>query len=226
MSVNDINSNATIQELGLGKTQETNKERNKLGQTEFLDLMVAQLKNQDPFKPLENGDFIAQMAQFSAVSGLDKLQNSFDTLANSLQSNQALQASTLVGRSVLVPSSQAVLSPQGNVQGILDLQQSTPKLSVSILNGNGELVKSMELGGHSAGEVSFGWDGTNNAGEKVPYGNYQIVAEAQGPDNRFSVSTLVNASVESVTIGNGGQQLTLNLKDMGPVSFSQVREIK
>jgi flagellar basal-body rod modification protein FlgD len=226
MSVNDINTNATIQDLGLGKSVDASKERNKLGQAEFLDLMVAQLKNQDPFKPLENGDFIAQMAQFSSVSGLDKLQKSFDTLANSLQSNQALQASTLVGRSVLVPSSQAVLSPQGDVRGVLDLQQSTPKLNVSVVNGNGELVKSMELGGHSAGEIPFVWDGTNNAGEKMPYGNYRIVAEAQGPDNRFNVSTLVNAAVESVTIGNGGQQLTLNLKDMGPVSFSQVREIK
>jgi flagellar basal-body rod modification protein FlgD len=226
MSVNDINTNATIQDLGLGKAQETGKERNKLGQAEFLDLMVAQLKNQDPFKPMENGDFIAQMAQFSSVSGLDKLQKSFDTLANSLQSNQALQASTLVGRSVLVPSSQAVLSPQSDVRGLLALEQSTPRLTVSIVNDSGELVKSMDLGGHSAGDVAFAWDGTNNAGEKMPYGNYRVVAEAQGPDNRFSVNTLVNASVESVTIGNGGQQLTLNLKDMGPVSFSQVREIK
>ncbi len=121
MSVNDINSGAAIQELGLGRSTETNKDRNKLGQAEFLELMVAQLKNQDPFKPLENGDFIAQMAQFSAVSGMDKLQSSFDTLAGSLQSNQALQASTLVGRSVLVPASQAPLSPQGNIRGVLDL---------------------------------------------------------------------------------------------------------
>ena len=225
MSVNDINSSAAIQELGLGRSTETNKDRNKLGQAEFLELMVAQLKNQDPFKPLENGDFIAQMAQFSAVSGMDKLQSSFDTLAGSLQSNQALQASTLVGRSVLVPALQAPLSPQGNIRGVLDLQQSTPSLSVSILNANGELVKSMELGGHGAGEVPFVWDGTNNSGERMPYGTYQIVAEGQGPENRFRVGALVNATVESVTIGNGGRQLTLNLHDMGPVSFSQVREI-
>lgn len=226
MSVNDINLNAAIQSLDLGKNAESSKDRNKLGQAEFLDLMVAQLKNQDPFKPMENGDFIAQMAQFSAVTGLDKLQNSFETLANSLQSNQALQASTLVGRSVLVPSSQAVLNEKGMVRGILDLQQSTPNLSVSIMDGNGELVKRMELGGHGSGEVPFVWDGTNNAGEKMPYGNYQLLAEAQGSGSTFGVDTLVNASVESVTLANDSRQLTLNLKDMGQVSFSQVREIK
>lgn len=226
MSVNDINSDSLIKELGLGQSAEVKKDRNKLGQAEFLDLMVAQLKNQDPFKPLENGDFIAQMAQFSAVTGLDKLQNSFDTLANSLQSNQALQASTLVGRSVLVPSSQAVLSPQGNVKGILELPQSTPNVSIAILDQSGALVKNIELGGHAAGEVPFVWDGTNNSGAKMPPGSYQVVAEGQGTDSRFSVGTLVTALVESVNIGNGGQKLTLNLQDMGQVDFSQVREIK
>lgn len=226
MSVNDINSSNVIQDLGLGQKPESSKDRNTLGQTEFLDLMVAQLKNQDPFKPMENGDFIAQMAQFSSVSGLNKLQSSFDSLANSLQSNQALQASTLVGRSVLVPSSEAVLNQTGNVRGILDLQQSTPNITLSVMDAKGELVKTLQLGGHAAGEVPFVWDGTNNSGEKMPNGKYTLVADGQGPDSRFSVGTYVNASVESVTIGNGGQQLTLNLQDLGQVSFSQVREIK
>ena len=226
MSVNDINSGSAIQDLGLGQQAKTAKDRSSLGQTEFLDLMVAQLKNQDPLEPMQNGDFIAQMAQFSSVNGLNKLQASFDTLANSLQSNQALQASTLVGRSVLVPSSDAVLNQSAGVKGVLDLQQSTPDVTLSIMDANGELVKTMSLGGHASGDVPFEWDGTNNVGEKVPYGKYRLVADAQGPDSRFSVGTLVNASVESVTIGNGGQQLTLNLQDLGQVSFSQVREIK
>jgi len=226
MSVNDINSNNVIQDLGLTQQPQSSKDRNSLGQTEFLDLMVAQLKNQDPLEPMQNGDFIAQMAQFSSVSGLNKLQASFDTLANSLQSNQALQASTLVGRSVLVPSDKAIFNQTANVRGIIDLQQSTPNVSLSVMDANGELVKTISLGGHAAGEVPFVWDGTNNNGEKMPYGTYKLEATGQGPDNRFSVGTLVNAAVESVTIGNGGQQLTLNLQDLGQVSFSQVREIK
>ena len=94
------------------------------------------------------------------------------------------------------------------------------------MDGNGELVKTIQLGGHSSGEVPFVWDGTNNAGDRMPAGNYRIVAEAQGSDSRFNVGTFVNAAVESVTIGNGGQQLMLNLKDMGSVNFSQVREIQ
>lgn len=225
MSINDIGSSSLINDLGLAKTPEKDNSK-KLGQEEFLDLMVAQLRNQDPFKPLENGDFIAQMAQFSSVSGLEELQTSFNTLANSLQSNQALQASTLVGRSVLVPSTDAVLAQNGNVRGIMDLQQGSPNVRVTIQDGNGEFIKRIEMGSNASGEVPFVWDGTNQEGQRVPPGTYKIVAEAQGSDSRFNVNTLVDATVESVTIGNGGQQLVLNLQDMGSVNFSNVREIR
>ena len=72
-----------------------------LGQEDFLHLMLTQLKNQDPFKPMESGEFLGQLAQFGTVQGLAGLQTSFDSLSSSLVSNQALQASSLVGRSAL-----------------------------------------------------------------------------------------------------------------------------
>jgi flagellar basal-body rod modification protein FlgD len=225
MSINDITSNPLVQDLGLGKPDDK-KNSNKLGQEEFLDLMVAQLKNQDPFKPMENGDFIAQMAQFSSVSGLEELQSSFNTLANSLQSNQALQASTLVGRSVLVPSDEAMLTQTSDVRGVLDLPQGTPNVNVMVQDANGELVKQISLGSNAQGEVPFVWDGTDSNGERMPPGKYKLVAEAQGPEGGISVNTFVSADVESVTIGNGGQNLVLNLQDMGSVDFARVREIR
>jgi flagellar basal-body rod modification protein FlgD len=224
MSINDITSNPLVQELGLNRP-ESKKDSKKLGQEEFLELMVAQLKNQDPFKPLENGDFIAQMAQFSSVTGLEELNQSFNTLANSLQSNQALQASTLVGRSVLVPSNEAILAANGDVRGVLDVPQGTPAVSLTVQDANGELVKRMDLGSASAGEMPFIWDGTDGNGQPVPPGRYRLVAEAQGPESRISLDSYVNAAVDSVTIGNGGQQLVLNLRDLGSVDFSRVREI-
>ena len=82
---------------------ETNRDQGELGQAEFFDLMVTQLKNQDPFKPMESGEFLGQIAQFSTVDGIGGLQRSFESLAGSLQSSQALQASTMVGRSVALP---------------------------------------------------------------------------------------------------------------------------
>src|SRR5688500_14063521 len=84
---------------------QTKKSANNLGIDEFLTLMTTQLKNQDPMKPLEGTEFIAQLAQFGAVSGIQQMQTSMETLAASLRSTQALNGATLVGREVLAPSS-------------------------------------------------------------------------------------------------------------------------
>lgn len=221
MSVNDINPGNVIQDVGLVKTQ-VGRERNTQLQTEFLDLMMAQLNTQVPLKTMQQGDFLTQMAQLGSENEVNKAR---ETLANSLQSNQALQASTLVGRSVLAPSSHVVLNQTSMIIGVLDLKQSTPAMTLSIMNYKGELVKTLLMGANDAGQVPFSWDGTNNDGVKMPKGNYTLVAYAQGQDSRFSVGTFVKTSVESVTIGNGGQPLTLNLRDLGQVSLSQVREI-
>lgn len=224
MSVNDIKNTALYQELGLQNNAPV-KKSNELGQEEFLDLMVAQLRNQDPFKPLENGDFIAQMAQFSAVTGLSDLKTSFNQLASSLQSNQALQASTLVGRSVLVPTAYAPLQPGQGIHGVVEVPQSTMNLTVSIQDLNGELVRRIHLGGRESGDAEFSWDGLDQDGNPMPAGQYQIVAEVQGENDSYRAATFVNAAVESVLLGNAGQGIVLNLKDMGSVSFSEVREI-
>jgi flagellar basal-body rod modification protein FlgD len=221
MGVNDINTNSVIQGLSPGQQNKAVEDRNSFNRTEFLDLMVAQ--NQGLHQSAQNGEM---MTQIGAANGTNKSQNTFDSLSNSFQSNQALRASTLVGRYVLVPSKQVVLNQAGGVKGILDLQQNSPDVSLAVMDGSGELVKTMSLGAHVAGELPFKWDGTNNIGEKMPVGKYTLVADAQGPGRRFSVDTLVDAAVESVTIGSGGRQLTLDLQDLGQVDFSQVREIK
>ena len=82
--------------------------RNELGQEEFLMLMLTQLQNQDPTKPMEDGEFIAQMAQFTTVEELGGMSKSIENLASSLTSSSALQAATMVGRSVLVEGESGV----------------------------------------------------------------------------------------------------------------------
>ena len=63
-----------------------------LGQEDFLTLMISQFRNQDPFEPMDNGDFLGQLAQFGTVNGIEQLNSAFAGLAGSIQSDQALQA--------------------------------------------------------------------------------------------------------------------------------------
>jgi flagellar basal-body rod modification protein FlgD len=217
-----------LSKLGIsnaGTAQAAESAKDKLGQKDFLKLMVAQLKNQDPMKPMDNGNFLGQMAQFSSVTGLQELQASFNQLAGVMQSNQALQASALVGRSALVPGNAAVLSSGQAVSGAVDLPASTSDVSLAITDQSGKVVRLMNMGPQASGLASFQWDGKTDAGELAPAGRYKIVANAMLEGKVQAVDTLVAARVESVTLGRGGQESTLNLAGLGSLEMSKVRQI-
>ena len=132
---------------------------NDLGKNEFLELLVAQLNNQDPMSPQENGEFIAQLAQFSQVEGIEKLNSSMGSLLSGYQSSQALQASSLVGRKVIVPSEKAVVDTSETFKASAVLPVSSSNVWVNVYDSSGTLVNRISLGEQSAGSVSFMWDG-------------------------------------------------------------------
>ena len=113
---------ARLADLGLARQQPSAAASKELGQAEFFDLMVAQLQFQDPLNPQENTEFVSQMAQFTSVESLGSIESSLSQLVGAFQSNQALQASTLVGRDVLVPTSSGKLIDGGTVSGAVDLR--------------------------------------------------------------------------------------------------------
>lgn len=213
--------------LGLRSIQDTqtkDKDANKLGQEDFMKLMVAQLRNQDPFEPMENGDFLAQIAQFSQVSGLQDLQKSFDDLSTSLVSNQALQAASLVGRDVLAPTGIGVLEQGGNIRGSIELPSSSSQVAVKIYDSSGQLVRRMELGSQATGDVLYQWDGLRDNGSYAAPGTYLVSAEAEFNGRNEAVEAFVANRVNGVTLGNGGS-LLLDLAGVGPLDFNQVKQI-
>lgn len=222
----DIDTSNIYTQLGLGNSQETNKkDNNELGQAEFLELMTSQLKFQDPLKPMENGDFLGQMAQFGTVSGINELNNAFTSMSASFQSNQALQASTLVGRRVLVPSNSGYLAEGKDLSGSIDLTQPANKVIVSITNSTGQLVHRQDLGLQQTGLVDFSWNGLDQNGNQMPAGNYRIAAELNSGTEVSAGETFAVADVESVTLGKAGQDLTLSVTGLGDIGLSQVRKI-
>ena len=128
----EINNSFAFLNTGQATTTEVNKDQGALSTEDFLSLMTTQLKNQDPLKPLENGDFLGQIAQFSTVSGIGDLNSPFDGFAQSMQSDQALRGSALVGRNVLVPSSIGNLSAEEGFKGQINVAQPVGDLKVQI----------------------------------------------------------------------------------------------
>lgn len=218
---NDV---ALYDNLGLSRTNEPKVEASK--EDQFMQLLIAQLKNQDPLEPQENGEFLSQLAQFETAAGTEKLQNSFDNFSTNMQSASALQASSLVGRSVFAPGGIAQLEAGQNVAGQVDLGSSTTNLMIEITDAAGQFVKTIPMGTQAAGEVNFTWDGTDQDGNYLPPGGYQVTAAADVGSEQIAQEVLVSAKVDSVTIGQGGQDLKLNLAGLGSIDFSAVREIR
>lgn len=211
----------------LNQSRSTESKRNdQLLQEDFLNLMVAQLRNQDPFKPMESGDFLGQLAQFGTVSGIDSLESAFEDLANSLTSNQALQAATLVGRDVLMDSDIGYLSEEDSLSGAVELPFSASQVAVGVYDSADRLIKQLELGRNPAGRVEFTWDGTNTAGQRQPAGVYEIRAEAINGGVNQAVEVLLAGHVKSVALGGVGDPLSLEIAGLGKVEFSQVKQIK
>lgn len=220
---NDL-SNA-IDKLGLGAPATGTKKAEPMGQDAFLTLMITQLKNQNPLEPMKNQEFLAQLSQFTTASGVQDLKKSFDSLGTSFQSNQALQASSLVGRNVLINSDQGYLPPAGTMQGVVDVPDAVGNMRVNIYNSVGEVVRSVDLGQQSAGQTLYQWDGKDNAGHAVASGVYRVTAEAKLNGKSYSFDTLAIAPVESVTIGRNGQGMSLNVGALGSVALSDIRQI-
>ncbi|MEL7537876.1 MAG: flagellar hook assembly protein FlgD [Pseudomonadota bacterium] len=221
--MNAIESNEFLSSLNTSPTTET-KPRDELGQEEFLELMIAQFQNQDPFEPMTNGDFLAQLAQFSTVSGISDLQGSFDSLANAISGEQALQAGSLIGKDVLTQSEFATHSEALPLAGVIDLEGAAQNVAIDLIAPNGELVRTLSLGEQSGGPVEFEWDGLDNDGESAADGTYQLVVRVQRGDFVETVPALIRSEVESVSFGDN-RGVLVNTSNSGSLLFSQIDRI-
>ncbi len=196
----------------------------ELGRTAFLELMIAQIQNQDPLEPAKNEAFIAQLAQFSSVEGIQNLNESMDSLVGSIRSNMAIDAANLVGRNVLIPTDRTLLNTQGGIAGAVELPQAVGNLVVEVANSNGQTVHRYEYGSRPAGPFRFDWDGRTEAGEQVQQDRYRIsaYAEVDGVQQTFGIS--LPDQVLSVTIDGGN--LIANLAGGGSVPAAQIKEIQ
>jgi flagellar basal-body rod modification protein FlgD len=194
-----------------------------LGKNEFLNLLVAQLNNQNPLEPQSNGEFIAQLAQFSQVEGIEKLNSSMGSLLSGYQSSQALQASSLVGRKVIIPTDKAVVDTSESFKASMVLPTSSSNVYVNVYDNAGSVVNRINMGEQAAGNVSFIWDGKDASGNQLPPGTYKFEAQATYEGETKALYTMLPANVDSVVLG--GSELMLNLAGLGSVPLSQVQVI-
>ena len=213
---------ALFEKLGLTKQTDMQKARSdKLGQSDFLKLMTTQLQNQDPFAPMDNGDFIAQMAQFSTVTGIEEMNSSLGKLVEEFDQARIATASNLLGHSVLVPGDIGRADENGELHGVLDLPEATIRTELIYRDAetNSELFRD-DLGPKSAGLVGFKWDDIpleileNNKRIKIE----ALIDSGNGPEQ---LSPSIYSRVISASVGAGDtKQVLLNVEDYGDLDVS------
>ena len=197
-----------------------------LGGTDFMTLMLAQLKNQDPTSPVDSNTFLTQLSQLSEVQGITQLNTSFSGLSTSLSANQATQASSLLGHQALVTSSTVTSTTAGTAfTAAVAVPQTTSSVIVNILDSTGATVKQVSLGAQATGTAGFSWDGTESNGTKAPAGTYTLAATVAGVPSSTAVATYVAGTVNSVTMGGGTTGLTVNVAGVGAVPYASVQQI-
>ena len=208
-----------LDKLGVKSSEDKKATENKstLGQEDFLKLMTTQLQNQDPFAPMENGDFIAQMAQFSTVTGITEMGNEMKAINDKLDSFRIATASQYLGHSVLVPGNMVRTNGKDNVEGVIDVPNATTKLQVFFQKENGEIIDQLDLGGQSRGLVGFSWE---NIPEEIKKGNEKIFISAFLGDNPDQA---LGTSVFSKVLGTSTEnnQIKLEVDGYGLIDASK-----
>ncbi|WP_312655469.1 flagellar hook assembly protein FlgD [Kluyvera ascorbata] len=200
-------------------------------QSSFLTLLVTQLKNQDPTNPLQNNELTSQLAQISTLSGIEKLNTTLGSISGQIDSSQSLQASSLVGHGVMIPGSTILAGKSAGSENDsvdttpfgIELTQAADKVTATITDGNGKVIRTLNMGAQTAGVHTFTWDGKLDDGTAAPDGAYNISFAASQGTTQLVVQPLQFALVQGVTLGKDGNKLDLGT--YGTTTMDQVRQI-
>lgn len=222
----------TLANLGIGRSGtagtpklQTEQEANALGQDSFLKLLVAQMKNQDPFEPVKNEDMVAQMATFSNVAGISEMNKTLKDMSGRLESANAAQAISYVGKTVLVEGDTAYPNTDGSLSAVLPLDESANEVLVQISDNAGNLLRSLNYGAQGKGDVAIEWDGKTDSGGAAPAGPYKLTSSVLRNGTRIASPINVWAPVTSVSLGKDGSAPVLNLAGLGSKPLTAVRQV-
>ena len=217
--------NALLSKLGMSTTQDKNAvPKEELGQTDFLKLMTAQLQNQDPFSPMDNGDFIAQMAQFSSVAGISKMSETMSGIADQMGQFRVASSVNYLGHSVMIPGNIARADDNGEIHGAIELERASVDTRIEFLDATtGESLNTLDMGGQASGLSGFAWtdvpeqyrDGSRGVrlDVLVNYGDGEGI-QSVTPNVYAQVIGTANAAISGDS--------TLEVEDYGDVSAAEV----
>jgi flagellar basal-body rod modification protein FlgD len=195
----------------------------ELGSDQFITIMVAQMRNQDPLKPADPAEFLGQLAQFSTVSGVRAMQDSMTDMVTAMRSSQMLSGTSMVGREVLGAATTATFDGTTPINAAVDLPLGTSGAVAVVKDAAGVIVRQIPFSARP-GLNGFSWDGRNDAGVSASPGRYSIEVSALSAGRAETVPTLLYGRVDSVTLDTASGGLILNTSH-GALPLTAVRRV-
>jgi flagellar basal-body rod modification protein FlgD len=190
-----------------------------IDQNSFLQLLMAQMQNQDPTAPTDSTTFVTQLAQFTEVQQVSAQTSTLSSIQSQLQSMGNSQAYALVGKTVTVNSNMMTSNGSFASPAQVSLGSAASGVSITVQDSSGNTVRTMTGGAAPAGAYQVNWDGKEDNGSVAPAGTYTAVVTATGTNGQnVGITTTSTGVVQQVSISNGTPTLTLANGAVAPVS--------
>lgn len=222
----DVNTALGTGNIATGQRATSTTGKSDLGQNDFLTLMLAQLQSQDPLNPMDNGEFVAQLAQFSTVSGIEKVNSTIEGLGSGMRDFRVATAANLLGHQVLVPGSVARADKDGAIHGVVDLPEAASSVVISFSDAKtGTLLHTQPMGAQPAGLLGFDWSGVppELVAARTPV---RVSVSTTTPSGTQQVGPQVFARVLSAQAGGTGSDLTLQVEDYGALNALEIEALR
>ncbi|RJP31762.1 MAG: flagellar hook assembly protein FlgD [Candidatus Omnitrophota bacterium] len=204
-------------------SRQTTAGSDAVSRDDFLRLLVAQLQNQDPLNPVENQDFVAQLATFSSLEQQTNQTALLQQLVDSMQSNSTSQALSTLGKDVTVAQNEFGFTA-GNPVDFIFQTSGASDVVVQVTNQSGRVVYTEAMRVNAGGQHSYTFDGVDENGNTLPAGAYSIAfgGAIDNEGNVYELPSYMRGTVQSVSFDNGAPVLTVNNQ---LVYFSSVQAI-
>lgn len=210
---------ATVSSINSAIASSSQTKKTTMGKDDFLKMLIAQLKNQDPLNPLDGTNFAAQLAQFSSLEQLQNMSTQLETMSSSFSSMNNVQVANLIGNEVSAKGNSTNVEGSTNTL-YYNLPSDVKQGNVKIYDAQGILVRTQTFGSQKAGINSLTWNCAN-----LPAGTYTFEISATDTSGKdITPTTMVTGKVTGATFKSGVPYLTVNGQDLAFADIISIRK--
>lgn len=209
---------------GTSGASSTTTHSTTLNQADFMTILLAQLKFQDPNNPMDDKEMAAQLVQYSSLQMLTNINGNLATLVSNSSSTSVSAGVNYIGKSIKSTGYNLTVSNSSVSTLYYSLGEAVTGATANVYDSSGDIISSTSLGSKAAGNYTYVWNGKDTNGNKCANGTYGIIINAV---NAAGDKVVVQSEISGVVTGvkSSGGKTYLELQDGRTVDLSNVSEV-